>query len=202
MKKTDSSDKIIYTVATSNEMIVAAKHLHHDVYLQMGYLGSPYTDRIIPFEHDDSSMYIVAINGINEVVGTIRLNIGMPFTTFNEWSNNFYPSCEGLIKDVLSGKSFEIGALAVKKKYSSQKISWGLYKASYKAALALDLSYGVISMDHRALRSLEMLGWFVVKIGQPMIYFGSLTVPGVMPVNMQPDFVSAKNKIYQQYLCA
>ena len=202
MKQINSSHEIVYTVVTSNEMIVAAKHLHHDVYLQMGYLSKPYADRIIPFEYDDSSIYIAAIDGVNEVVGTIRLSIGMPFNTFKEWSDNFYPSCEGLIKDVMSARSFEIGALAVKKSYSSQKISWGLYKASYQVALALNLSYGVISMDYRALRSMEMLGWFVVKIGQPMDYYGSLTIPGVMPVHMQPDFVSAKNKTYQRYLCA
>lgn len=198
MKRCD----IIYTVATTSEMVLAAKNLHHDVYLHMGYIKHPYPDHIIPFKHDNTSIYIVALNDAKEVVGTIRLNRYTPFTTLEVWKRNLYPSCEALINDVINGNSFEIGALAVNKEYSAQKISWGLYKASYLEALALDLTYGVISMDHRALRSMEMLGWFVVRIGQPMNYFGSLTVPGVMPVRLQSDRVSSRNKVYQQYLCA
>ena len=193
---------ITYAVATTSEMVLAAKHLHHDVYLQMGYISKPYADRIIPLQHNGSTIYIVALNDTREVIGTIRLNIGSPFSTLKVWERNIYPSCETLIKDVLAANSFEIGALAVKKEYSAQKISWGLYKASYHEALALNLTYGVISMDCRALRSMEMLGWFVVRIGQPMIYCGSVTVPGIMPVKLQSDCVSSKNKTYQQYLCA
>jgi len=202
MKQITALGVIRYTVATTSEMVLAAKHLHHDVYVQMGYISQPYADRVIPLERENSSRYIVALNDTHEVVGTIRLNVGSPFTTLKVWERNLYPCCEQLIKDVLAGNSFEIGAFAVKKEYSVCKISWGLYKAIYQEALALDLSYGVISMDHRALRSMEMLGWFVIRVGQPMNYYGSLTVPGIMPVKMQSEYVSLKNKIYEQYLCA
>lgn len=202
MKTGASSGDITYTVATSKELLLAATRLHHDVYLQMGYISKAFPDRIIPSQHDGATVYIVALNSAHDVVGTIRLNIGSPFTTFKIWDRNLYPSCEMLIKEVLAGKSFEIGALAVKKEYSAQKISWGLYKASYQVALALNLTYGVISMDCRALRSIEMLGWHVVKIGDPINYYGSLTVPGVMPVKIQSECISFKNRSYQQYLCA
>src|SRR5678816_1299112 len=92
---------ITYAVATTSEMVLAAKHLHHDVYLQMGYISKPYADRIIPLQHNGSTIYIVALNDTREVIGTIRLNIGSPFSTLKVWERNIYPSCETLIKDCL-----------------------------------------------------------------------------------------------------
>jgi hypothetical protein len=197
-----TSGVISYNVASTNEMILAAKNLYHDVYLQRGYIKKPFHDRIIPFERDASSVYVVALNSADQVVGTIRFTIGSPFATLNVWKCNLYSSCENLINDALAGSSFEIGGLAVRKEYSTHKISWGLYKAVYHEALALNLGYGIISMDYRALRSMEMLGWHVVRIGEAMNYFGSLTVPGIMPVKLQSFWVSSKNKRYHQYLAA
>ena len=202
MKQLLTCGEITYQVATTKEMISQAKMLHHDVYLSMGYISTPFPDRIIPFEFDASTIYILALNSIQEVVGTIRFTIGAPYTTLKIWKGKLYPLSEPLIQDVLDSNSFEIGALAVKKDYSSQKISWGLYKAIYQHALDLNLTYGVISMDYRALRSMEMLGWYVVRIGDGMNYFGSFTVPGIMPVKQQAVMLSSRNKIFQQYLAA
>jgi len=202
MKQVPSSGVIKYKIAYTKEMILAAKNLQHDVYLQIGYINKPFSDRIIPFERDACAIYIVALNFAGEVVGTIRFTIGSPFTTLEVWKYNLYPMCESLIKEALAGNSFEIGGLAVRKEYSAHKISWGLYKAVYQEALALNLAYGIISIDSRALRAMEMLGWHVVRIGEAMNYFGSLTVPGIMPVNLQSVLVSSKNKRYQQYLAA
>jgi hypothetical protein len=95
-----------------------------------------------------------------------------------------------------------MGALAVRKDFSTMKISWGLYKAAYLYSVAMELDYGIISMDARALRSLEMLGWIVVKIGQPMDYFGSLTVPGIMPVRQQPQSIIENDLIYHTHIAA
>ena len=57
-------------------------------------------------------------------------------------------------------------------------------------------------MDARALRAMEMQGWVVEKIGAPMDYFGSITVPGIMPVKMQPDSVLQKSTSPQIQLAA
>lgn len=197
-----SLNSITYEIAETEKMIREAKHLCHDVYLQVGYIDKPFPGRIIPYEYDSTSVYIVALNPLREVVGTVRLTLAPAFNTLKIWKDRLYPSCIGLINDALDGNSFEIGALAVKKNFSSMKISWELYKTVFKCAQALNLDYAIISIDARALRSLEMLGWYAVKIGEPMNYFGSLTVPCIMPVKAQSGAVELKNGAYKKLFAA
>jgi hypothetical protein len=194
--------KITFQVADTGKEIMQAKHLCHDVYLNIGYIDAPYPGKIIPYEYESSSTYIIAMNPFGEVVGTIRITQGPPFKTLEIWKDNLYPASTSLISDALHGASFEIGALAVRKDFSKMKISWGLYKAAYLYSVARRLDYGIISMDTRALRALEMLGWVVVKIGAPMNYFGSLTVPGIMPVSQQPQSILENILLYHTHLAA
>jgi hypothetical protein len=193
---------ITYEIAQSAEMICEAKQLCHDVYLQVGYIDKPLPGRIIPYQHDSASTYIVALNSLRQVVGTIRLTAGPPFNTLNIWKDRLYISCSKIINDALDGNSFEIGALAVRKDFSSMKISWGLYKSAYKCAQILNMEYAIISIDSRALRSLEMLGWYVIKIGEPMYYFGSLTVPGILPLKAQVSAIQSKNQASHKLIAA
>ena len=79
-----------------------------------------------------------------------------------------------------------------------RKISWGLYKAVYHYAL-VRTSTTVSSAWMPALRSMEMLGWKVERIGEPMDYFG-LTIPGIMPVNQQMHAIALKNTPYYKYV--
>jgi hypothetical protein len=46
---------------------------------------------------------------------------------------------------------------------------------------------------------MEMLGWKVERIGEPMDYFG-LTIPGIMPVNQQMHAIALKNTPYYKYV--
>ena len=196
------SGKITFQVADTHKKIMQAKHLCHDVYLNIGYIDSPYPGKIIPYEYEASSTYIIAMNSFGEVVGTIRITQGPPFKTLDIWKDKLYSGSASLINDALHSASFEIGALAVRKDFSTMKISWGLYKAAYLYSVAMRLDYGIISMDTRALRALEMLGWVVIKIGEPMNYFGSLTVPGIMPVSQQPQSMLENNLLYHTHLAA
>ncbi|MBD0333530.1 MAG: GNAT family N-acetyltransferase, partial [Chitinophagaceae bacterium] len=132
--------------------------LCHDVYLQAGYIGKPLPDRVIPYEYDADAVYIVATNNAGEVVGTIRLTIGSHFKTLDVWKNDLYSTRKKFIHKAVNGRSFEIGALAVDKDYRTMKVSWELYRAAYLYAISHNLNYALISMDARALRSLEMLG--------------------------------------------
>ena len=197
-----NSGKITFQVADTDKKIMQAKHLCHDVYLNIGYIDAPYPGKIIPYEYEASSTYIIALNPFGDVVGTIRITQGPPFKTFEIWKDKLYSASASLINDALHSASFEMGALAVRKDFSTMKISWGLYKAAYLYSVAMRLDYGIISMDTRALRALEMLGWVVVKIGEPMNYFGSLTVPGIMPVNQQPQSMLENNFLYHTHLAA
>jgi len=196
------SGKITFQVADTNKKTIQAKHLCHDVYLNIGYIDAPYPGKIIPYEYEASSTYIIAMNPFGEVVGTIRITQGPPFKTLDIWKDKLYSGSASLINDALQSASFEIGALAVRKDFSTMKISWGLYKAAYLYSVAMRLDYGIISMDTRALRALEMLGWVVIKIGEPMNYFGSLTVPGIMPVSQQPQSMVENNLLYHTHLAA
>jgi hypothetical protein len=184
---------ISFQVAANKSIIVEAKQLCHDVYLNHKYIDAPYPGKIIPYTHDASSVYIVAINSLQDVVGTIRLTAGVPFKTFEVWQNNFYPDYNKLIHEVQNTASLEIGALAVRKDHSVLKISWGLYKATHRYCMAMNVRYGVISMDARALRSLQMVGWNVMQIGAPKYYFGSLTVPAIIPVHQQSKKIINNN---------
>jgi hypothetical protein len=197
-----NTDTTTFQIAETENMILAAKHLCHDVYLEVGYIKNPLANRIIPYEHDASSSYIVALNSQQEVIGTVRLKYGTPFITLETWKDKLYPACSKLIADAISGHSFEIGALAVRKDFRGKQVSWGLYKAAYLHSLSLHLDYGIISMDAGALHSLEALGWYVVKIGDPMYYFGSLTVPGIMPVGKQAEHFFQNNLLHQKLLVA
>jgi GNAT superfamily N-acetyltransferase len=197
-----NTDTTTFQIAETENMILAAKHLCHDVYLEVGYIKKPLANRIIPYEHDASSSYIVALNFRQEVIGTLRIIQEPPFTTFEVWKDKLYPACSKLIADAIAGHSFEIGALAVRKDFRGKQVSWGLYKAAYLHSLALSLGYGIISMDAGALHSLEALGWYVVKIGDPMYYFGSLTVPGIMPVSKQAEHFLQNNLLHQKLLVA
>lgn len=193
---------ITFETAETHEMILAAKHLCHDVYLEVGFIKTPCVNNILPYEHDSSSSYIAALNSKREVVGTVRIKHGGPFKTLEVWDNKLYPSCSELIKEVINGNSFEIGALAVRKDFRGKQVSWGLYKAAYMHSLSLNLDYAVISMDAMALQSLMELGWNVIQIGEPMQYFGSLTVPGIMPVNEQPEHVAYCDLLTHELLVA
>lgn len=185
MKNNKLNSKIIYSIAITDEFIMKAKNLCHDVYLKTGYINEPYPDRIIPNDLEHASTYIVAIDN-NEVIGTLRITAGPPFTTLTVWKDNLFTDCNDLIKNAIDGRAFEIGALAVKKEYSGLKISLGLYMSAYCYCVMLGLEYGVISIDTRALRTLEMNGWKAIRIGEPKMYFGSMTVPAIMPVIIQP----------------
>ena len=193
---------ITFGIADTEAKISQAKQLCHDVYLDVGYIEAPYPNRIIPYELDSSSAYIIAMNPFREIIGTIRITIGGPSKTFEIWKGRLFPAYDELINNTLNSNSFEMGALAVKKDYSIMKISSGLYKAAFQYSLDMKLDYGIISMDARALRSLEMLGWFVIKIGAPMDYFGSLTVPGIMPVSLQPVAMLNNNILYHTHQAA
>jgi hypothetical protein len=193
MKTIERNPELTYSIALTDELCLKAKNLCHDVYLGVGYISESYPDRIIPFELDHASTYILAMDK-DEVVGTLRLTAGPPFNTLKVWKDHLYADCNTLINNALNGQSYEIGALAVKKEYSSLKVAQGLYMAAYKCSIMLGLEYGIISMDARALRSLEMKGWKAIRIGEPMEYFGSLTVPAIMPVAIQPfGFTSGYN---------
>ena len=86
--------KIIFQVADTEKKIIQAKHLCHEVYLNIGYIDAPYPGKIIPYEYEASSTYIIAMNPFQEVVGTIRITQGPPFKTLEIWKDKLYSASD------------------------------------------------------------------------------------------------------------
>jgi len=187
-------------VATSASMIKQARRLCHDVYLGMGYIGSPYPFHLIPEDETARNTYLVAIDSANNVVGTIRVSTGSPYKIIDTWNGHLFHQQAQLISTARCNQGFELGALAVRKDQAHLRISWGLYNMAYRWALANHCDYGIISMDQRAFRSLEMLGWFAIQIGEPMYYLGSMTLPAILPILEQPVMAVDKAKPWFHFL--
>jgi len=175
---------IAFSIAGNQEAILQAKHLCHDVYLQMGYIDKPYPGHVLPGQDSDST-YIVATNERNEVTGTVRLSRQIPCNIFDEWKGKLFVSCRSLISNALRQQSFIIGSLAVDKAYAGMKVSGGLYQMAYEWALRHHMAYGIISMDHRAFRALKMMGWHAIQVGDAAWYSGSPTIPAIIPIGEQ-----------------
>jgi len=190
---------IIYKIANTPQLIFNAKRLCHDVYLQAGYIKEAFTGGIIPYPYDSSAVYIVALNAGNEVLGTLRLAMACPFKTLELWNDSLYYSCKQLICQALKGNAFEIGALAIRKDYSYTGVSFGLYKTAYDYSLSHGLDYAVITMDQRAIGSLEKYGWYFIKIGEPREYFGSVSIPAIIPINEQAAFIPVNNLLTNKH---
>jgi len=196
-----NGSNIVYQVAKSEIQIQEALTLRHDIYLAMGYIDEPCENSIIPDEKNDCSEYIVGLKNAEELVGTIRLTPVEVFKEmFCEWEENFVPDSEAIIAKVNGCSSVELGALAVKRGDGNRRVSWGLYKATYLYSLIKKIDYWVIAMDNVALRSLEMLGWHVERVGDPIMYMGSMTTLGIMPVREQLCSIFQKNQRYYHYL--
>ncbi|MBA3827365.1 MAG: hypothetical protein H0X33_00360 [Taibaiella sp.] len=194
-------DNIIFRVADSAQLILKAKQLCHDIYLQQGYITRPYPNRIIPMG-DTNAVYIVAITPDKEVKGTIRLSRQDPFSILHLWRANMYVTSGVLIQTAKRSICFSIGGLAVAKEYAGLKISWGLYNMAYNWALTNNMAYGIITMDQRAFRSLKMVGWHAEQVADPVYYFGSLTIPAIIPIAEQPRNMIFKQKPHFQYFRA
>lgn len=202
MKLLHVDNLITYSITKEKAMIHAAKRLCHDVYFEEGYIKRLFSKGVIPHDHDEDSIYIIASTPSNQIIGTIRMTIGY-CKTLEAWKGNLFPESEQMIASIINqGTAYEVGALAVRKDYRGSKVSWGLYKSALISSLAHKLEYAIVGMDERALRALESLGWDVIRIGKPKKYLGSITVPGIIHVSQQPTKIEKKNTNYHSYLAA
>ncbi|MGB9743243.1 MAG: N-acyl amino acid synthase FeeM domain-containing protein [Minisyncoccales bacterium] len=196
--KLHQKDGIVFQTINDRKQIKEAKKLRHDVYLEVGYITTPYPDGIIP--DPEPSIYIVALLNGEELMGTVRVTPGPPFETLAVWENKFFAESESLIKMLFDAKSAEIGSLAVKKTARGKRISWGLYKALYLFALIEKIDFYVAGMDLNAYKLLQWLGWSLIEIGPVMEYMGSPSIPIIIPIKDQLSSVYQKNPTYYQYV--
>jgi N-acyl-L-homoserine lactone synthetase len=201
MKTIKRNREISFQVAETSGQLLEAKKLCHNVYLEAKFIKKPLAGGVIPHKHDTNSIYFIAVTDDNEVVGTLRMTVGH-YKTLDAWKGQLYSSKKEILETVKGSNSFELGALAVRKDYRSKKVSWGMYKAALKYSLTLNMEYAIIGMDVGSLKSLEDLGYFVIRIGEPKEYFGSMTVPGILPIKQQTIKVARNNHSYYSYLVA
>lgn len=195
-----SDKKFIYKTIENTRLKLAAKRLNHDVYLEMGYIKQSYPNRIIPYKNDDIATYIVALKN-DFLCGTIHISpINSPSLVFENWKDKLYSKSQKILKIISKERKAELGGLAVKKKYRGKGVAAGLYKACWLFALLNDIKWYLIKMDKKALKSLENLGWHVERIGPPLYYMGSITIPGIIQISKQLLNVYKKNINYYKYL--
>lgn len=196
-------DGVLYLQTKDPTTILLAKKLHHDVYLDYGYIGEFCQDGIIPDEKNDISDFIVAVDEDGEVLGTMRLTPPNPILhVFESWKDSLLPRGKEFIEKVHRSTAVELGALAVRRDMQRRKISWGLYKATFLYSLLKEIKYWVIAMDDRALRALEMRGWYVQRIGEAIQYMGSSSTLGIMPISLQKENIGKKNQKYYDFILA
>lgn len=194
-------DSVSYLLAENPAIILQAKKLHHDVYLDYGYIEEFCQGGIIFDEKNDCSDFVVAVDEDSELIGTMRLTSPSPtLHVFDKWEDALLPNGNHFIEMVHGSTAVELGALAVRRDMQKRKISWGLYKATLLYSLLKEINYWVIAMDNRALRSLEMLGWYVERIGESIHYMGSSTTLGIMPILLQKEHISRKNRKYYNFI--
>ena len=201
MKAQELRPRIRYKIADSDQEITLAKRLCHDVYLEFGYIEEKQPEGIIPNENDQYSKYIIALDESADVVGTVRICIGRS-KTLEDWKGNIYPSHRQTVKTLELGSAFEVEALAVRKDYRGKKVNWGLYKKAFQLSKKFNLHTAIIGMDVRAYHSLVQLGWYVIQIGPAKHYYGSMTIPALLPIQIQARKVARRNRTYNEYLAA
>jgi len=196
-----TAGNVTYEVAESEALKLAAKALCHDVYLEFGYIEKRFPEGIIPEDRNDGeSMYIVARTG-DCVCGTIRLRYGVsPFSVFRAWAQKLDQDSRDTLTRISTEPRAELGRLAVSANFRTGKVSQGLYKSAWLLALIKQIAWYLIRVDQRALTSLERCGYYVQRIGPPLYWMGSPTVPAVMEIGKQLSSVYEKNPKYYQYL--
>lgn len=191
---------IIYKIAKNTDLKRKAQILCHDVYLEVGYIKKAFPERIIPFEEEKKSVWIVAEKK-DIIYGTICIAFpSSPLLFFKEWERKLFKDSKKLLRLISKDSFAELTRLAVKPEFRKKGISKGLYKACWLFGLLENINWYLIKMDIKALHSLEKLGWKVKKIGAPLFYMGSLTVPGVINVKEQLKQVYKNNFQYYKYL--
>lgn len=195
---------VTYRIA-DRRIFPMAQRLRHDVYLDVGYIESPCESGVIMDYKDYFSEYITAIDHSSaEVIGTMRLTpLAHSLDLFEIWDGSMFDDSIEYMASAKNKCSVELGALAVKKGITNgRKVSWGLYKATLLYSLTRNFDYWVIAMDDRALRTLEMLGWYVHRIGKSIMYMGSSTTLGIMPVQEQLKSIAEKNQVFYKFISA
>ncbi len=189
-----------YFVTQAGTLGEMAQKLRHDVYLDLGYIENAYPDRIIPDNHKEDE-YVVAYCDDN-VLGTLKFS---PIVCANElltlWDGQLKECALEHISKFESGKSVVVGALAVGKGNNDKKVSWGIYKTSLLYSLNNHIKHWLIAIDARALRVMDMVGWRIHRIGNPMFYMGSSTVLCVLNMDEQmASFEKKQNAFYEMLI--
>jgi len=188
--------------AEDRDFIDQVKKLRHDVYVACGFI-EPTPTRTIEDKKDEDCYYMAAFDTeLQEIIGTVRLS-KPPFKVLEALKHEGIEiKCQELLDKVLSSKTLEVGALAVRPKIKTGKshISGGLYTLLYLFSLQNNVDYLLIDIDKNVGESLKKLGWKLVQFAAEHNYMGSITVPAVIPINEQWDSVTKNNPDYAKFV--
>lgn len=178
--------------AAGHEEILAARRLHHDVYLQHGFIKQTQPEGVIDDEFLPQSTFVVALDAAGAVVGVCR-QIGptrggdLPVTKHFE----IEPGPRSFLAEHVD-ECVEIGSLAVestRRAHHRHEISAGLYRFMWQDAMRgratgrSRIRYWLAAIDQGVLRLFrDRFKFNFVDIGTPRPYMGSLTVPVVLDI--------------------
>ncbi len=177
----------LYKKAETAEEILAAQRLHHDGYLEVGYIDKPTSIGIIEDGYHKFSDYIVAIhindNHKGEVVGVIRAvkysSLGFP--VLNEF--RLYKKWEKFLKKLDLNQVIEVGALFTKPGYH---VARGLYREIWQYSKMNGYKYWLAAIDERLFKVFtKRLYFYFDKIGKEKFYLGSVSIPAILDCQKQ-----------------
>lgn len=193
--KPEKIGDILYKIAETEQELHDAKRLHHDVYLEKGYIDEAYPGGIIEDQYAAHSDYIIAIYNPDDsseenhglIVGVMRMikfsEAGLP--SINSFSIDDYFMKRLSLSEM--EKTVELSALAVKRPYNVAK---GLYRFAIQYSdLRGDINWIAVLDERLAKAYISRFKFFFEKIGESKFYMGDITTPYIMSRKFQREMM-------------
>lgn len=203
----------LYKQAETEEEIHLARKLHHDGYLEVGYIERSTATGTIEDGYHKFSDYLIAIyindnqNGSvkGKVVGVIRAvrYSSLDFPVMNEFK--FYKKWEKFLREVNLNQVIEVGALFTKPGYY---VARGLYRQVWQFSKLNNYKYWLAAIDERLFKVFtKRFCFYFDQIGKKKFYLGSVSVPALLECQKQkklmyqhaPEFAAFYDKFKFPY---
>ncbi len=142
-------------------------------------------------EFDDKSVFILAFNKKNEVLGMVRIiyNSSLGFPTEEEFS------LEKNLDKYNKDKMVELSRLIVRPDYRNTLLLYDLYKAALFYSKQNGVKYWLGCVEEWFLKSLKKIMGDIDIPGKPIFCFNAMNYPFVLKVKEVESKIKSKNKL-------
>lgn len=173
-----------------------AKRIEYDVFHTHGYVPTRQSRRLQEYQSFDSqSVFIVATDENDSVIGVLRVIVGPPFKTLLDLETEI-----GWLQTLTNEPSLEIGTLAVDDNVGDKTdVMLGLIAFAYNwSGRAVVRHWWLATLDSRLIRVLSSkLGCKITRMGPQVDYMGSPCTPVVFDLSEHGE--SSWNKVLHPY---